>query len=145
MIVARGFARAAVLAHRAPARGAAGYFFDVITNGFGAMSAYATAVPVRDRWAIAAYVRALQLSQHARPEDVPRGERARLRRHGRRAARAIAAQPGARSLARCLSAALGGAAIAGRARPRRVLAWLVAFLFWTGARAREPRAGCCTT
>ena len=42
-----------------------GYFFDVITNGFGVMPSYAAQVPPEDRWAIAAYIRALQLSQHA--------------------------------------------------------------------------------
>ena len=55
-----------------------GYFFDVITNGFGAMYDYADRIPPRDRWAIVAYVRALQLSQGARLEDVPAAERARL-------------------------------------------------------------------
>ena len=42
-----------------------GYFFDVMTNGFGEMSSYAAQVPASDRWAIAAYIRALQFSQHA--------------------------------------------------------------------------------
>jgi mono/diheme cytochrome c family protein len=55
-----------------------GYFYDVITNGFGAMSDYAAQVPVEDRWAIAAYVRALQLSQNARLADVPAEKRAEL-------------------------------------------------------------------
>lgn len=48
-----------------------GYFFDAMTNGFGAMADYRAQVPVGDRWAIAAYLRALQLSQNARVEDVP--------------------------------------------------------------------------
>jgi mono/diheme cytochrome c family protein len=48
-----------------------GYYFDVITNGFGAMADYAAQIPVEDRWAVAAYVRALQLSQNARLDDVP--------------------------------------------------------------------------
>jgi mono/diheme cytochrome c family protein len=48
-----------------------GHFFDVITHGFGAMPAYAVQVPVTDRWAIIAYIRALQLSQHATLDDVP--------------------------------------------------------------------------
>jgi mono/diheme cytochrome c family protein len=51
-----------------------GYFFDVMTNGFGAMSDYAEQVPPKDRWAIAAYIRALQLSQHAGPDDVAPGQ-----------------------------------------------------------------------
>jgi cytochrome c553 len=52
-----------------------GYFFDVITNGFGQMSGYASQVPPADRWAIAAYVRALQLSQHAPLPEVPARDR----------------------------------------------------------------------
>jgi hypothetical protein len=40
-----------------------GHFFDVMTNGWGAMPSYASQVPVEDRWRIAAYIRALQLSQ----------------------------------------------------------------------------------
>ncbi len=51
-----------------------GHFFDVITNGFGAMPDYAQQVPPRDRWAIIAYIRALQLSQDATMKDVPSGE-----------------------------------------------------------------------
>lgn len=45
-----------------------GHFFDVMTNGFGAMFSYASRVPVDDRWRIAAYIRALQLSQNAPPQ-----------------------------------------------------------------------------
>ena len=56
----------------------AGYFFDVITAGFGAMPDYAAQVAVPDRWAIVAYVRALQLSQNARLADVPRERRGEL-------------------------------------------------------------------
>jgi mono/diheme cytochrome c family protein len=41
-----------------------GHFFDVITNGYGSMPDYRQQVPPRDRWAIVAYIRALQLSQH---------------------------------------------------------------------------------
>lgn len=50
-----------------------GHFFDVITNGFGAMGDYASQVSVQDRWAIVAYIRALQLSQNATRADVPAG------------------------------------------------------------------------
>lgn len=50
-----------------------GHFFDVITNGFGAMPDYSAQIPVADRWAIAAYIRALQLSQDAQPGDLPAG------------------------------------------------------------------------
>jgi mono/diheme cytochrome c family protein len=78
MVVRRGLRRAASL-HDERLRGETpGYFFDVITNGFGAMSSYAAQVPVDDRWAIVAYVRALQLSQRATLEDVPESERATL-------------------------------------------------------------------
>jgi mono/diheme cytochrome c family protein len=48
-----------------------GYFFNVITNGFGTMYSYADRVPPEDRWAIIAYIRALQLSQNATLNDVP--------------------------------------------------------------------------
>jgi hypothetical protein len=46
-----------------------GHFFDVMTNGFGAMPSYAAQIPVQDRWAIIAYIRALQLSQNASIDD----------------------------------------------------------------------------
>ena len=71
MVVQRGF-RAPPSYHEERMRNApVGYFFDVMTNGFGAMSDYAAQVPVADRWAIAAYIRALQLSQRATVDDVP--------------------------------------------------------------------------
>jgi mono/diheme cytochrome c family protein len=52
-----------------------GYFFDVMTNGFGAMPDYASQIPPRDRWCIVAYIRALQLSQDATMADVPSGQK----------------------------------------------------------------------
>ena len=52
-----------------------GHFFDVMTNGFGIMPEYAEQVPPEDRWAIAAYIRALQLSQNARVADLPPADR----------------------------------------------------------------------
>jgi mono/diheme cytochrome c family protein len=55
-----------------------GHFVDVIANGFGAMPDYAAQIPPRDRWAIVAYIRALQLSQNAALADVPPAERQRL-------------------------------------------------------------------
>jgi hypothetical protein len=55
-----------------------GYFFNVITNGFGAMFDYADRIPVRDRWAIISYIRALQLSQNAKIDDVPAEARQQL-------------------------------------------------------------------
>jgi mono/diheme cytochrome c family protein len=51
-----------------------GYFFDVMTNGFGAMPDYASQIEPRDRWAIVAYIRALQLSQNATKTEVPAGQ-----------------------------------------------------------------------
>jgi mono/diheme cytochrome c family protein len=55
-----------------------GYYFDVMTNGFGAMFDYADRITAEDRWAIAAYVRVLQMSQNATLADVPQAERAAL-------------------------------------------------------------------
>jgi mono/diheme cytochrome c family protein len=55
-----------------------GYIYDVITNGFGAMPDYAAQVQPADRWAIVAYVRALQLSHNANVNDVPPESRAEL-------------------------------------------------------------------
>lgn len=55
-----------------------GYFFDVITNGFGVMPTYGAQIPPPDRWAIVAYLRGLQLSQRATIDDVPEGERQKL-------------------------------------------------------------------
>jgi len=55
-----------------------GHFFDVMTNGFGSMPTYAPQVPVSDRWAIIAYIRALQLSQNASVAQVPADKRAQL-------------------------------------------------------------------
>jgi mono/diheme cytochrome c family protein len=52
-----------------------GYFFDVDTNGFGVMPDYAAQVAPRDRWCIAAYIRALQLSQNAPASDLPAGQK----------------------------------------------------------------------
>ena len=80
MIVQRGF-RQPPSYHEPRLREApAGYFFDVMTNGFGAMQDYSAQVPVADRWAIAAYIRALQLSQGAAVADVPADRRADLDR-----------------------------------------------------------------
>jgi hypothetical protein len=55
-----------------------GHFFEVMTNGYGAMFSYASRVSPKDRWAIAAYIRALQLSQHATLDDVPPQARRKL-------------------------------------------------------------------
>ena len=55
-----------------------GHFFDVMTNGFGAMPSYAVQVPVNDRWAIIAYIRALQLSRNGTINDLPPDQRSQL-------------------------------------------------------------------
>jgi mono/diheme cytochrome c family protein len=52
-----------------------GYFYDVISNGYGVMPDYASQIPPRDRWTIVAYIRALQLSQNATMSDVPSGQK----------------------------------------------------------------------
>jgi mono/diheme cytochrome c family protein len=74
-IPSRGFARRPPSYHIARLQKAPlGYFYDVITNGFGIMLDYSAQVPPRDRWAIVAYIRALQLSQNATKADVPAGQ-----------------------------------------------------------------------
>ena len=76
MVVQRGLRQAASYHQDRLRQERIGYFFDVITNGFGAMQGYADQVPVRDRWLIASYVRALQFSQNASVNDVPAERRA---------------------------------------------------------------------
>lgn len=78
MIVRRGFT-APPTYHQERLRDApAGHFFRVITNGYGAMYSYASRVAPEDRWAIVAYIRALQLSQHARLSDLPADDRSKV-------------------------------------------------------------------
>jgi mono/diheme cytochrome c family protein len=78
MIVQRGFTPPPSF-HSDQLRNApVGHFFDVMTNGLGPMPSYASQIPVPDRWAIVAYIRALQLSQHATLDDVPPDQRAAL-------------------------------------------------------------------
>jgi cytochrome c553 len=55
-----------------------GYYFDVITNGFGVMYSYAARIPVADRWAISAYVRTLQLSQNIKFDLLPEEDQRQL-------------------------------------------------------------------
>ena len=61
----------------------AGHFFDVITNGFGQMYSYSYRIPPEDRWAIVAYIRALQYSQNASVQDVPADELQKLPNAGK--------------------------------------------------------------
>ncbi len=78
MVVRRGYRRPPSFADERLRNAPVGHFFDVMTNGFGAMPDYAAQIVARDRWAIVAYVRALQLSAHATLDDVPVAERGRL-------------------------------------------------------------------
>lgn len=78
MVVQRGLRQAASYHQDRLRQERIGYFYDVITNGFGAMQGYAEQVPVRDRWLIASYVRALQLSQNATLAEVPADQRNQL-------------------------------------------------------------------
>ena len=78
MVVQRGFSRPPSFHDDRLRQAPVGHFFDVMTNGFGAMPSYAAQLPVRDRWAVAAYLRALQLSQHATLDDVPPEARQQL-------------------------------------------------------------------
>ena len=64
-----------------------GHFYDVMTNGFGAMPDYRAQISPRDRWAIAAYVRALQLSQHTPAAELSQEERQQLSQPAAGAAR----------------------------------------------------------
>jgi mono/diheme cytochrome c family protein len=78
MVVQRGYRRPPSY-HQDRLRDApVGHFFDVITNGFGAMPDHAAQIKAEDRWAIIAYIRALQLSEHATPGDVPPADRGAL-------------------------------------------------------------------
>jgi mono/diheme cytochrome c family protein len=74
VIVQRGFRRPPSYHTERLRKTPLGYFFDVMTNGFGAMPEYASQIPARDRWNIVAYIRALQLSQGASAADVPAGQ-----------------------------------------------------------------------
>lgn len=78
MVVQRGFKHPPSFHSDKMHQQPVGYYFDVITNGFGAMASYASRIPVEDRWAIIAYIRALQYSRAATIEDVPAADRAQL-------------------------------------------------------------------
>ena len=60
-----------------------GWYFQVMSEGFGLMPSYASVLTVEDRWAIVAYLRALQLSQSVRVDQLPPAERARLEKESR--------------------------------------------------------------
>jgi len=78
MVVRRGFRQAASYHTEKLIQAPVGHFFDVMTNGFGAMPSYAPRVEPDDRWRIAAYIRVLQLSENATLADVPTDQRAEL-------------------------------------------------------------------
>jgi len=78
MIPSRGYRRPPSFHTQTLRTAPTGHFFDVMTNGFGAMPPYGSMIPPKDRWAIVAYIRALQISQNATVGDVPPGERASL-------------------------------------------------------------------
>jgi mono/diheme cytochrome c family protein len=65
MVVKRGYKQPPTYHQDRLRKAPLGYFFDVMTNGFGAMPDYSAQIPPRDRWCIVAYIRALQLSQNA--------------------------------------------------------------------------------
>jgi len=78
MIVERGFPRPPSFHIPRLREAPIGHFYNVITHGYGVMYSYASRVEPADRWAIAAYIRALQLSENATPADVPPNLRAQL-------------------------------------------------------------------
>jgi mono/diheme cytochrome c family protein len=78
MVVLRGFPAPPSLHIERLRKAPPGHFFDVMTNGLGRMPSYKSQIPVRDRWAIVAYVRALQLSQHADEGDLTDADRKQL-------------------------------------------------------------------
>ena len=89
MIVQRGFKQPASFHVDRLRAQPLGYFYDVMTNGFNEMSSYASQVPVADRWAIAAYVRALQLSRNVPASELSAADLEALERSA-----AAAAAPG---------------------------------------------------
>lgn len=74
MVVLRGYRQAATYYSDKLMKAPVGHFFDVITNGFGAMPSYASRLEPDDRWRVIAYIRALQLSESAKITDVPPGQ-----------------------------------------------------------------------
>ena len=78
MIVRRGFRQPPSYYSERVMKAPIGHYFDVVTNGFGAMPSYASRVPVDDRWRIISYIKALQYSETASINDVPPDHRADL-------------------------------------------------------------------
>ncbi len=78
MIVRRGYPQPPSFHDQRLKEAAPGYFFHVITNGFGVMPSYAAQVPLRDRWAITAYIRALQLSRSTQVSSLDSSEKSKI-------------------------------------------------------------------
>jgi len=78
MIAMRGMRRPPTYHQERLRQATNGHFYDVVTNGFGQMYSYAAQVPPRDRWAIIAYIRALQLSRNVKVGDLPAELREKL-------------------------------------------------------------------
>lgn len=71
VIVQKGMVQPASFHEQRLRESPVGYFFNAMTNGFGRMYSYASRIPPEDRWAITAYIKALQLSQYASADDIP--------------------------------------------------------------------------
>lgn len=104
MIVQKGFVQPASFHDERLQAAPVGYFFQVITNGYGRMYSYASRVPPEDRWAIAAYIKALQYSQDAPVADLPADVRERLEQASTEAGAAAQASPEAVSSAQATEA-----------------------------------------
>jgi mono/diheme cytochrome c family protein len=91
MVVRRGYKQPPSLHDPRLRNAQLGYFYDVVTRGFGQMPDYAAQIQPRDRWAVAAYLRALQLSQHATLEDLTADDRHKLEEAEKAAEKAAAA------------------------------------------------------
>jgi mono/diheme cytochrome c family protein len=94
MVVQRGYRQAANYHIERLRKMPAGYFVDVMTNGFGVMPDYRTQVPAADRWRITAYIRALQISHAATEQDVPAEELGKLKKDAPAASPATAPAAG---------------------------------------------------
>jgi mono/diheme cytochrome c family protein len=94
MIVQRGFKRPPSFHEQRLRNMPIGHFYDVMTNGFGAMQDYSAQVQPQDRWAIAAYIRALQFSRHVPADTLTESDRSHIEEAGRAPA-ATAGEEGA--------------------------------------------------
>jgi len=82
IVVQRGFSRPPSYYDPRLRQAPLGHFYDVMTNGYGAMASYASQVEPNDRWAIAAYIRTLQASRNGTIADVPAEKRSELQTGG---------------------------------------------------------------